>query len=250
MIYPEPEIILSDGKRVIKLAKGDRPIEATDVNIFGRTFTGTLIRYRELKYSDFADLPEADEYWVAVQSLDDLPKKQEGFLHSFRVGFGQIEIVSGKRVEGSKLRRRRERKYAVVFFHPFRIVEDKVEFSALKLLQKQINACRKEKAKLEEEKAKLQVEVSKWMNLAKEFKEKYDAASSYVLSVESEIREKLIKAKSLLKAAEVKHQAADALLKSLNEIAKEGPLSKLKGGEEKKEIEELRKEVKKLEREL
>lgn len=249
MIYPEPEVILSDGKRVIKLAKGDRPIEATDVNIFGRTFTGTLIRYRELKYSDFTDLPEADEYWVAVQSLDDLPKKQEGFLHSFRIGFGHIEIVSGKVSEKSKLKRR-ERRYVVVFFYPFQIVEDKVEFSALKLLQKQINACRKEKAKLEEENAKLQVELSKWMNLAKEFKEKYDAASSYVLSVESEIREKLIKAKSLLKAAEVKHQAADALLKSLNEIAKEGPLSKLKGGEEKKEIEELRKEVKKLEREL
>lgn len=249
MIYPEPEIILSDGRRVIKLARGDRPLEATDVNIFGRTFTGTLIRYRELKYSDFDDLPEADEYWVAIQSLDDLPKKQEGIFGSFRIGFGQIEVVFGKHSEGSKLRRK-ERKYAVIFLHPFQIAEDKVEFSALKLLQKQISACRKEKAKLEEEKAKLEVEASKWRNLAREFKEKYDAASSYVLSVESEIREKLIKAKSLLRAAEVKYQAADALLKSLNEIAKEGTLSRLKGGEEKKEIEELRKEVKKLEREL
>lgn len=242
MIYPEPMLILSDGSRVVHLEKGERPIEATSIDIEGRSFTGILIHYKELKYSDF-DIPEKAEYWVAVESLDSLPKKQKGILSSYRIGFGQIEITKMKKVE-KRLKRERERTIVVIFFWPYEVKET-VESPTLRVLERQLSSCRSEKKKLEERVSRLEVELNKWRNEAINFKEKYDAAASLILEMESQLRQQLEKAKGLVKALEIKYQIADAMIKSLGDVLeKKGLFSKLKG--EEADVKKLKQEVEKI----
>ena len=263
MIYPEPQCILIDLRSgdVLYLKKGSAPEEGISVDINGIPFNGDVIAYKELKYAD-VEVPEGKEYILLTPSLSFLPKKKLGLLDSIRVGVGSFEIRTKEVPKAGviKLVRRQGRGEAPIDRAVFIIFKPILGKEILEDVERSIKAyegltlveCMKQKTELENQVKQLEVEKDRWRTAANDYKSKYDRISLHFLQMDSETMLTLAKAKELLKRAEIYYQGAAELLNTINKLLESEHFKELvkKAKKGTKEIEELRKEVSKLEREV